>query len=360
MRNVGTARFWVSTGALVAGLAALGAAGYQAVEMPPAHSETTHDPNPLEALWAAAAPGRVEPKGGELRVAAPVPGVIKDVLIGLNDKVKAGDLLIQLDDGELQAKLAAARSIAALRLTERDAVEARGAALDRRKAEDALFEAERAAFSARLDLDRLISELRANKVSLEDVDNGRKTVLAAESKLDTERAALGRFKGEKLPALTKEEAALAAARADVSAVSVNLERMRIRAPGNATILELNAKVGETAGAGAPLAVLGDTTHLQVRAEVEERDVPKIFVGQPSVVRSDAFPGRSFEARVALMAKALGAPKLTARGGRKQTDVEVLEVVLDLEDGVPLLPGMRMDVLFKAADAAAKSSGIKTQ
>jgi HlyD family secretion protein len=61
-----------------------------------------------------------------------------------------------------------------------------------------------------------------------------------------------------------------------------------------------------------------------------------------------------------MAKALGAPKLTARGGRKQTDVEVLEVVLDLEDGIPLLPGMRMDVLFKAADAAAKSSGIKTQ
>jgi HlyD family secretion protein len=61
-----------------------------------------------------------------------------------------------------------------------------------------------------------------------------------------------------------------------------------------------------------------------------------------------------------MARSLGAPQLTARGQRKQTDVDVLEVILDLEDGVPLLPGMRTDVLFKEAEAMQKSSVVKTE
>ena len=111
---------------------------------------------------------------------------------------------------------------------------------------------------------------------------------------------------------------------------------------------------------APLLVLGDTSHLQVRAEVEERDVHKIYPGQAAIVRSDAFPDRMFEARVALVASSLGTPQLTARGQRKQTDVDVLEVVLDLEGNVPLLPGMRADVLFKEAGAMQKSTGVKTE
>ena len=43
-----------------------------------------------------------------------------------------------------------------------------------------------------------------------------------------------------------------------------------------------------------------------------------------------------------------------RGQRKHTDADVLEVILDLDDGVPLLPGMRTDVLFREADAAQKT------
>ena len=52
-------------------------------------------------LWAASAPGRVEPIGGEVRIGAQVPGRIAEVLVPLNDKVAAGDLLVRLDDEEL-------------------------------------------------------------------------------------------------------------------------------------------------------------------------------------------------------------------------------------------------------------------
>ncbi len=107
-------------------------------------------------------------------------------------------------------------------------------------------------------------------------------------------------------------------------------------------------------------VLGDATHLQVRAEVQERDVRKIYPGQAAVVRSDAFPNRSFEARVSVIAHALREPQFLSRGQRKQTDVDVLEVVLDLDDGVPLLPGMRTDVLFKEAETMQKTPVAKTE
>jgi HlyD family secretion protein len=93
-------------------------------------------------------------------------------------------------------------------------------------------------------------------------------------------------------------------------------------------------------------VLGDLTALRVRAELEERDSAKIRVGQAAIVQSDAHPGRQFEGKVVTMAQAMGAGKLAQRGPRRPNDVDVLEVVIDLDAGSGLLPGMRVDVFFK--------------
>ncbi len=72
------------------------------------------------------------------------------------------------------------------------------------------------------------------------------------------------------------------------------------------------------------------------------------------MKSDAFPNRTFAAHVATIAKALGSPQLSSRNRRKQADVDILEVVLDLEEGAPLLPGMRVDVMFREG-AGVRSS-----
>lgn len=351
MRNIQSSSWiiFLSIGALVAVLSAAG------VLTPGAGvAQEQQAPVPPQPNWAAAAPGRVEPKGRELRIIAPSPGVIKDVLVGLNDHVQRGDLLIRLDDEELLARLAAAKAQVTVRTTERDYDKVVGAALDHRKAEDSLYAAERSAFDAKVELDRLIADFRANKVTAENVQAGRAAVAAAADKVEQEQQKLKKVQAKNPPGATREEAALTAARAEVSVLSANLEHMRIRSPIDGTALELRAKVGEMAGATAeiPLLVLGDTTHLQVRAEVEERDVSKIFAGQTAVVKSEAFPGRLFDVKVSQMAKALGAPQLAARSQRKQTDVDVLEVILDLEEGAPLLPGMRVDVLFREAETAA--------
>ena len=359
MRKV-PSKSWVRLlGLAAAGASLIGAAAVLVLGAMPTHSEQTVSPEPI---WAAAAPGRVEPKGRELRIVATSPAVIKEVLVGLNDKVQKGDLLIRLDDEELKAKLAAAKAQVAVRTTDRDDVKASELGRERRKAEDNLYNAERGAFDARMDLDRLISEAREGKTSLADVQSARDAVAAADEKVQQEQQKLKKVLAKDLPALKREEAALSAARADVSVISASLERMRIRAPMDAAVLELNAKIGEMAGIAAenPLLTLGNTDHLQVRAELGERDVGKVYQGQSAIVKSDAFPNRTFEVRVATIAKALGAPQLSWRNRRKQADVDVLEVVLDLEEGVPLLPGMRVDVLFRESAAAQKSSSASSQ
>jgi HlyD family secretion protein len=307
-------------------------------------------------LWAASAPGRVEPIGGEVRVGAQVPGRIAEVLVSINDKVAAGDLMVSLEDAELEARVHATATDVAIRKRDRDSTDA-GAkpGQDRRSAEDAVASAERQLAGLRDELDRAIRAQRGGSGAAADVGKAREAVAKARERLDQARATLRKaLSVEGLPTPTRQDLALAAARAELSLAEAALQRARIRAPASATVLQVNARVGEIAAPSpeAALVTIGDLSKLRVRAEIEERDIGKVRLGQTAVVRSDAFPGKDFEGKVASLAQALGPSRLGQRGPRKPTDVDVLEVLIDLEGQPVLLPGMRVDVFFKP-DATAQ-------
>lgn len=311
-------------------------------------------PKPLPKVrWDAAAAGRVEPDGGEVRIGAVMPGRIAEVTVKPNDRVSEGDLLIRLNDDEVLARLSAARAEAAVRKRERDTAEANPADLvrTRRQAEDALTDAESALSRARAEMDAAFVAHRreATAAAQEQLDRQRTAVREAETRLADARTALRRAEAAAgIPLPTRLEAALTAARADLSLAETALERTRIRAPRNATILNVGARTGETATPSPEqvLMLLGDVSALKVRAEVEERDAAKVRVGQLVVVRSDAHPDREFNGKVASLAPSLGPGKLAQRGPRRPNDVDVLEVVVDMDGSPPLLPGMRVDVFFR--------------
>jgi HlyD family secretion protein len=330
-----------------------------------AKAETPKDAQskaPSKTVWAASAPGRVEPLGGEIRISAQVPGRITDVLVGVNDQVTAGDLLLRFADEELVARVHAARAEAAARKRERDNEGVNKAAQDRRSAEDKLANAERQLAFAREELDRTLKLKRSGTASATDADKAREGAAKATEQIEQARSGLRKAMANGGPAPTRLEASLAVARAELSLAEAALERARIRAPSNGTILQINARVGETAAPSPDnaLVVLGDVTALRVRAEFEERDIGKVHLGQAAVVRSDAFPGKDFEGTVSSLARALGPSRLGQRGPRRPTDIDVLEVMIDLTGQPPLLPGMRVDVFLKAAlpqpPAAALAGG----
>jgi HlyD family secretion protein len=300
-----------------------------------------------KAKWAASAPGRVEPSGGEIRISAQAPGRIVEILAGVNERVMTGDLLIRLADEDLVARVLAARAEVAARKRDRDGETVAKAAQDRRTAEDNLANAERTLAVAREELDRVLKARRGGTAS-GDIDKARDVVKQALDRQEQMRTTLRKASAD-APAQTRLEAGLAAARAELSLAEAALERARIRAPSDGTVLQLSAKVGETAvpSPESPLLVVGDVSSLRVRAEFEERDVGKLKLGQAAIVRSDAFAGQEFEGTVSSLAQALGPSKLGQRGPRRPTDVDVLEVIIDLTGRPPLLPGMRVDVFLKA-------------
>jgi HlyD family secretion protein len=318
--------------------------------------ETPKATTPQRPVWAASAPGRVEPAGGEIRMSAQVPGRVTEVLVGVNDKLAAGDLLIRLADDDLAARVNAARAEVAVRKRDRDNETVAKAAQDRRAAEDRLADAEQKLSFAREDLDRALKLKRTGTGTATDIDKVREAVAKAGEQQEQARTNLRKAMSNDAPAPTRLEAALAAARAELSLAEAALERTRIRAPSNGSILQINARVGETVAPSPEilLVVLGDVTSLRVRAEFEERDIGKVRVGQGAVVRSDAFPGKDFEGSVSSLARSLGPSKLGQRGPRRPTDIDVLEVFIDLTGQPPLLPGMRVDVFLKA-DASQPSA-----
>jgi len=309
----------------------------------PASSERT------QSTWIAAAPGRVEPRSGHIRVSALAPGRIQEVSAAAGDRVSKGDVLIRLDDKEARARLAAAEVETSVRQRERDAQPETAGREEVRKAEDALHAAERSTTNARFALDGVLAADRKTAGNPQALIQARNQLSQAEDKLRQERTALAiAHSKSKVPAPNRAEAALIAARAEVTLAEEMVEKMRIRSPLSGSVLQLQAKVGELAMPAAEqvLIVMGDLTLMRVRAEVDEQDVAKIKAGQPVFVRSTAYPGREFSGTVKELAPSLAMPRMGSRGARRSTDVEVMEVMIDLEGTTPLLPGMRADVFFK--------------
>jgi HlyD family secretion protein len=312
-----------------------------------AHAADTPAPR---SPWAASATGRVEPKNGEIRISALASGEIVEVAVANGDKVTAGDVLVRIDDKELQARLVSALAELEVRALERDEEpQTKGPVLDRRNAQDAVARAERNVFLAQQAFDRALAIYRAGTGKIDDVNAARTKLGTARSELADEKLILERVAASKdMPLMGRLDVALEQARADVSQLYAAIERTRVRAPADGTVLNIFAKAGEIAAPSSerPLLMFGDISTLRVRAELEEREVVKVRVGQGAVVKVDAYPDREFSGTVTSLAASLSAPQIVTRGPRRPNDVEVLEVMVTLDGQPPLLPGMRVDVFFK--------------
>jgi HlyD family secretion protein len=315
--------------------------------------------------WLTSAPGRVEPLGGELRLTAQMPGRVAEILTSVTDTAVAGDPLLRIDDDELIARVAAAEAEASVRRRDRDQEKdpLTKAQQDRRTAEDAAYTAERVWAATRIEFDRLFKARRSGGAKDDEVQRARETVRIARERVEATRATV-----RKLPiidngnSVLRLDASLSAARAEVALADAALERSRVRAPVNGNVLQIYAKAGENAvpSPEAPVLVFGDTSKFQVRAEIEERDAGKVRIGQQTVIRSDAFPGRSFEGKITSVAQALGSSRINAKGPRKPTDVDVLEVMIELDGRPALMSGMRVDVFVKPDSTANSQAAPATK
>ena len=338
---------------LLAVLLALGIAGFAgytiSTQINQGRGPSAAPAAPPQLPWIAAAPGKVEPKSGEIRIGTSLPGRISEVLVKVNDKVEIGELLIRIDDQETRARLAAAEAEAAVRKQERDSQPTPAGREDVRRADDAVFSSERSLTGARFDLDRSLAGRRGGTVTEQMLTESRRRLSDASDRLQRDRLAVATaLARSNIPAPSRLESLLSGARAEVAVAEALLDKTRIRSPISGTVFQIHAKVGEIVvpAAELPLIIMGDLSLILVKAEVDELDASKIKLGHRVFVKSGSYSGKEFEGKVTALAPSLAAPRISARGPRRPTDVDVLEVTIDLEGNTPLLTGMRVDAFFR--------------
>jgi RND family efflux transporter MFP subunit len=116
-------------------------------------------------------------------------------------------------------------------------------------------------------------------------------------------------------------------------ISVQTGRMNdyvITAPMDGVVLRRDGEVGEIAEAGQILFRVGVPKPLQVVAEVNEEDIPRVAIGQVVLLRTDAFPGRRLEGNVR---------ELTPMG---DPAAKTYRIRVMLPDDTPLKPGMTVE------------------
>src|SRR5262249_50813874 len=142
------------------------------------------------------------------------------------------------------------------------------------------------------------------------------------------------------PLPTRLEGELNVAQAEWRGGPAALEKTQVRAPGHGLVVRVDGQAGGVAvsGAGPPRMSDRDVGALRVRAEVNEQDLGRIRVGQAVLVRAGAFHGREFDGRVSSIARVVGPSRINSGDPRKFSDVDVLEVLVDLPNPGPLVVG----------------------
>ncbi|MBL8952079.1 MAG: HlyD family efflux transporter periplasmic adaptor subunit [Myxococcaceae bacterium] len=300
------------------------------------------------ASWVGAN-GVVEPIGRETRLAAQVTAVVTKVRVSDGQAVKAGDLLVQLDDGAERAALAAAEAEV---LAEKSTLSRllKGSRGEDKEAvgQEAAAAQSRAELSASIAgrTEQLAKSGAATADELERARRQAQTDRATWLALDARsRAAVAGSRGEDI-AVQRARVAGAEARAQQALAAA--ERLAVRAPHDGEVLQVNVKAGElyTFQGTEPLVVIGDTRALRVRMEVDERDVGRVKVGAAAWAQADAFGERRFEGRVLELARRFGRKTVKSDSPTEKNDTRVLEVLLELDAPGPLIPGQRVVAFVK--------------
>ena len=213
-------------------------------------------------------PGTVEARL-EITVGARVSSTVRAVKVDQRDRVKAGQVLAELDGRELEAAAAQAE-------------QALAAARARLEAAEATRE------KARIELDRARRDHRRNRESEAYVSPAE--LDASETALRSAQRSLSSAEAE----LRAQRAAVKQAKQGLREARVRLDHTRITAPRDSVVIEREAEPGETVQPGSPLVTLVDPDTLWVAARVDETVVGRVRKGQPARIhlRSGAtLPGR---------------------------------------------------------------------
>lgn len=238
--------------------------------------------------------GKVEPVD-EFQAHAPAAGVVQKIYVEIGQKVKAGDLLIRLDDSDARARLAAANATFK---------SIQGSAADLLQGGT---QEERIGNAGELSRNRM--QLEQAEISLATLKQlqakgaaSNAEVLSAQDRLNTVRNALKTFEERTTNRYsasdrTRSAAQLADAHASLAAAQSGYEKAVVRAPYAGTVYSIAVNPYDFVPGGEDMLDLADLNRIHVRAYFDEPEIGKLAIGQGVRIVWDARPDRTWHGHV---------------------------------------------------------------
>src|SRR5262245_45876943 len=293
------------------------------------------------AIHPATFQGYVE--GEYVRLAAPAAGTLRQLHVARGNRIRAGDLVFQLDDDAERA----ARDRAEARLHQAEA-QLENLRKGKRETEIDAIEAQRSRASAALRLSE--AELRRQEQLFKTGVIGQAKLDQARSQFESDRAQVAEMTAQiqtaRLAARSDEivaaEAAIGMARADLADANWKLSRRSLRAPADALVEDTLFRVGEEIAVGAPVVSLLPAANIKIRFFVPEPVRARVAIGSSIEIRCDACPN-GITARVTYIApNAEYTPPVIYSNESRYKLVYLIEAYPDALD-FPLYPGQPIDV-----------------
>ena len=332
--------------------------------------------NPLASKHAAAkttasqdfliaAAGRVEPGSEDIKLASELNGKLKTMLVEEGDHVQRGQVMAELENSDYRAQVEAAQAEVRQREAELRKVVNGARTQERREALSTVAEAQAVMNNAQADMERRQKLFAAGVISREEADRYVKEYEVAKARYDEmsqhhDLVAADAREEDRAMA----EANLNLARARLDEARAVLDKTYLKAPIDGTVLRKFHRAGESVSNSAtnpdPIFTVGDKRALRVRIDVDEADVSKLTLGQAAYVTADAYGSARFAGRVVRIGQELGRKNVRTDEPTERVDNKILETLVELDNGVELPVGLRVNAYIVSEKGQQASLASPTQ
>jgi HlyD family secretion protein len=258
------------------------------------HGSTKIDPSKLAKVEKAdlaksvVATGKVEPIT-KVEVKSKASGIVKKLYVEYGDRVKKGQLLAQLDKEEITAGVEQSR--AALQAADANL---KGAQADYERAKvDA--ESPDVPLLKRA-YDRAVQMAKDGVVSASTLDDAERAYKLAVNKQSVARAQMLVLQAK----IVQSQAQVAQDQANLKQLEEQLSYTDIESPIDGIVLSRDVEVGDAVssilvlGSSATLVMtIGDTSEVYVKGKVDEADIGRVYLKQPSRIKVESFKDKTF-------------------------------------------------------------------
>jgi HlyD family secretion protein len=274
-----------------------------------------------------------------------VAGRLLEVTPREGERVAAGQAVARLDSTEIEARQAQAVAAAVAARAQLAELEAGFRSEEIAQGRSGLAAAEDRVRDAERDLERVSTLFAGRAVSREALDKAQLALdLAKTQREQASQQERLLARGPRRERVDYARAQVAAAEAAVSTFAATLANYRLTAPFAGVVSVRHREPGEIVAPGTAVLTLLDLEKRWVRIYVPENRLGAVRLGQRAAIRSDSFPGKTYQGEVSFIgSEAEFTPKNVQTTEERVRLVYAVKVRVVGDPGLELKPGLPADV-----------------